>query len=86
MKRKEAGSYSFLMSLPIILAGIFKELPELMGADPERLHILLIGVGTSFIVGFLTIHFFMKVIGSLKLKYFTFYRWVVAGLMLWLLN
>jgi undecaprenyl-diphosphatase len=86
MRRKEAGAYSFLMSLPIIIAGIFKELPELMSADPERIHILLIGISTSFLVGFLTIHFFMKVIASIHLKYFAFYRWLVAGVMIWLLS
>jgi undecaprenyl-diphosphatase len=86
MKRKEAGAYSFLMSLPIIVAGIFKEIPELVGADPEKIHILLIGIGTSFVVGFLTIHYFMKVIGSIKLMYFTFYRWIIAALMIWILS
>jgi undecaprenyl-diphosphatase len=86
MRRKEAGAYSFLMSLPIILAGILKEVPELMHAGNERLVILFWGVTSSFIVGWLTIHFFMKLIGSIKLGYFSVYRWVLAILMLVLLN
>ncbi len=86
MKRKEAGAFSFLLSLPIIIAGIFKEIPELVSADPERINILLIGITTSFIVGFLTIHFFMKVIGSIKLMYFSIYRWIIAGVMVWILS
>ena len=86
MKRKEAGAYSFLMSLPIIIAGIFKEIPELISADPEKISILLIGITTSFIVGFLTIHYFMKMIGSIKLMYFSVYRWIIAAIMIWILN
>ena len=82
--RKEAGKFSFLMSLPIILAGIFKEIPDLVNASSEKLQILLIGVGTSFIVGWLTIHFFMKLIARIHLWIFTVYRIIIAALILWL--
>jgi undecaprenyl-diphosphatase len=81
MKRSEASAYSFLMSLPIILAGIFKELPELAGAESEKVDILLIGIASSFVVGLATIHFFMSLIGKIQLKYFAFYRWIIAALM-----
>lgn len=84
MKRKEAGQFSFLLSLPIILAGIFKEIPDLLKeGNTDSGGILLIGVVTSFVVGLVTIHFFMKLIGRIELKYFTFYRWIIAALMAW---
>lgn len=84
MKRKEAGQFSFLLSLPIILAGIFKEIPDLLkGGNSDSFGILLAGIVTSFVVGWLTIHFFMKLIGKIELKYFTFYRWLLAALMAW---
>lgn len=86
MKRKEAGAFSFLMSLPIIIAGILKEVPDIMQSGGERLIILFWGITTSFIVGWLTVHFFMKLIGSIRLGYFTVYRWVLALIMLFLLN
>lgn len=86
MKRKEAGAFSFLMSLPIILAGILKEIPDIMHSGGERLIILFWGIATSFIVGWLTVHFFMKLIGSIRLGYFAVYRWVLAVIMLVLLN
>lgn len=86
MRRKEAGAFSFLLSLPIILAGILKEAPELLHAGNERLIILFWGVASSFIVGWLTIHFFMKLIGTIRLGYFAVYRWVIAILMLVLLS
>lgn len=83
MKRREAGAFSFLLSLPIIIAGILKEIPELVKTqDDSSLLILMTGVGTSFVVGWLTVHFFMKLIGRIELKYFAFYRWIIALLMI----
>lgn len=82
MKRKEAGSYSFLLSLPIIFAGILKEIPDLMKSQNDSsLIVLLVGITTSFVVGLATIHFFMGLIGKIQLKYFAIYRWVIALIM-----
>ena len=83
MKRKDAGAYSFLLSLPIIFAGILKEVPDLMKTqDTSSFVVLLAGVTTSFIVGWATIHFFMKLIGKIQLGYFAAYRWIIAILMI----
>jgi len=78
--RKEAGKFSFLMSLPIILAGIFKEIPDLINASGEKIQVLVIGVVTSFVIGWLTIHFFMKLISKIHLWVFTIYRIIIATL------
>lgn len=83
MKRKDAGAFSFLLSLPIIFAGILKEVPDLMKTqDTSSITVLLAGVVTSFVVGWATIHFFMKLIGTIQLGYFAAYRWIIAILML----
>lgn len=83
MKRKEAGAFSFLLSLPIIIAGILKEVPDLVKSqDDSSLMILLTGVMASFVVGWMTVHFFMKLIGRIELKYFAFYRWIIALIMI----
>jgi undecaprenyl-diphosphatase len=83
MRRKEAGAFSFLLSLPIIFAGILKEVPDLMKEqDTTGVIALLIGITTSFIVGWLTVHFFMKLIGRIHLVYFAIYRWIIAGAMI----
>lgn len=82
MRRKDAGAYSFLLSLPIIFAGILKEIPEIMkGNNHESFIVLLTGVWISFIVGWFTIHYFMKLISKISLGYFAIYRWIIAGLM-----
>lgn len=82
MKRKEAGAYSFLLSLPIIFAGILKEVPDLMKTqNTSSTLVLLTGIVTSFVVGWATIHFFMKLIGKIQLGYFAAYRWIIAIIM-----
>jgi undecaprenyl-diphosphatase len=87
MRRKEAGSFSFLLSLPIIFAGILKEIPDLMKTqDQSDVMVLLVGVLTSFVVGLLTVHFFMKLIKSIQLGWFAVYRWILAILMVWSLS
>ncbi len=79
MRRKEAGEYSFLLSLPIIFAGILKEIPDLMKHEGTTdVMVMLSGIATSFVVGWLTIHFFMKLIGKINLGYFTIYRLILA--------
>ncbi|HLW56820.1 MAG TPA: undecaprenyl-diphosphate phosphatase [Bacteriovoracaceae bacterium] len=81
MRRKDAGSFSFLMSLPIILAGILKEVPDLVsGGDTTAAGPLIIGIATSFIIGWLTIHFFMKLIARIPLGVFAIYRWGIAAI------
>lgn len=83
MNRKEAGAYSFLLSLPIIMAGILKEVPDIVKeGNQDQFMVLLAGVISSFIVGWLTIHFFMKLISKIHLGYFTLYRIAVAIMML----
>jgi undecaprenyl-diphosphatase len=83
LKRKDAGHFSFLLSLPIILAGILKEIPDLMGnRGGDELLPLLIGVLTSFVVGYLTIHYFLKLLARIELYLFSLYRILIALLML----
>ncbi len=86
--RTQAGHFSFLLSLPIILAGMLVELPTLPeelargGVEPS---VLVAGVATSFAVGFATIHYFLKLIARISLGWFTLYRLVLAGVLAGLL-
>lgn len=85
MSRREAGAYSFLLSLPIIMAGILKEIPDIIKeGNQDQFLVLLMGVISSFVIGWLTIHFFMKLIARIHLGYFTLYRIALAILMLFI--
>jgi undecaprenyl-diphosphatase len=74
--RKEAGTFSFLLSLPIIIAGAVVEMPHLLNGEGVSVpsSALLVGLVTSFVVGLATIHFFMLLIARINLGWFTLYR------------
>lgn len=88
LDRITASSFSFLLSLPIIAAGVLVEIPEIThavkqgGMDGD---ILLIGVVSSFVFGLATIHFFMRLIARIGLGWFAAYRVMLAGVLVWLL-
>lgn len=75
MKREDATTFSFLLALPLIVAGFILKLPTL--ADPQSNFDLLsfsLGILVSFTVGLVTIHYFLKVIKKMGLGFFALYR------------
>jgi len=87
--RSQAGAFSFLLSLPIIIAGVLVEIPDIAlaaKAGQFDLTVLCVGVVTSFVVGLITIHFFMKLIARIQLVWFTGYRLALAGVLLYFLT
>lgn len=81
--RIESAKYSFLLSLPIILAGAFYKTPELLrGGANYNLTELIIGVMSSFLFGLITIHFFLKILKRFGLGFFAVYRIIIAILVL----
>lgn len=85
--RKEATQYSFLLSLPIIFAGVLKKWPQIQTATGgEWQHIqpgvVLLGIGLAFTVGLLAIHFFLQLVERWGLGIFALYRLLLGGLIL----
>lgn len=77
--REEASRFSFLMSLPVIAAGAVVKLPEVLSGNAQFALIdCFLGIVFSFIFGFVTIFFFMKLIKKIGLGYFTIYRILLA--------
>jgi undecaprenyl-diphosphatase len=87
LSRTQASSFSFLMSLPIIIAGIIKHIPTYMKSVEQGigLSVMALGVFVSFIVGILTIHIFMKLVPKIGLLYFGIYRVIIGILVLYLI-
>ncbi len=79
MKRKDAAQYSFLLSIPAILAGNLSEYKAFVELDSTMLLNYLVGFVCSFIVGYLVIAFLIRLIENSRLKYFGIYCWI-AGL------
>jgi undecaprenyl-diphosphatase len=77
--RDEASRFSFLLSLPLIVAGFIYKFPEfLKGGESFDIGLCLIGMGISFITGLVTIHYFLKFIKKAGLLPFALYRVVMA--------
>nr|MDK2850618.1 undecaprenyl-diphosphatase [Candidatus Cloacimonadota bacterium] len=80
VRRKDAAHFSFLLSIPAILAANVSELPALLSLDVSQLYIYLAGFLASFIAGYLVISILIRLIQSSSLKYFAYYVWAVAGI------
>ena len=81
LSRAEATHYSFLLAIPIIFAGALAKLPEIL-IEPQHLFdwtSCLLGIGVSFLVGFIAIHFFLHFVRKIGLFPFALYR-VFLGL------
>jgi len=84
MSRDEAARFSFLLSLPIIMGGFMLRLPDVVGSNSFSLINCAVGMITSFVVGVITIHFFLGVIKKIGLVYFSIYRVALAFVIFWL--
>ena len=82
--RRQVAHFSFLMSIPIIfLASMIYPLIELDFAQITNFNhkAMIFGFLSSFIVGYLCIKYFMKLLGRLSLRIFGYYCLAVAILM-----
>lgn len=84
MDRVKAARFSFLMSIPIILgASMAYPMLEIDFSQMANFNYKAIfwGFMTSFIVGYLCVKYFMKLLGKVTLKCFSYYCFVVGALM-----
>lgn len=80
LNRELAGRFSFLLSIPAILAATVLELRK---ADSiSEVHIASLGTAIAFLTGLLSLAFLMKVIQKGKLHHFSYYCWGVGMLMI----
>ncbi len=80
--RSDAARFSFLLSIPAIAgAGIFEARKAYVELGREALPALAIGTGVAAVVGYASIAWFLRWLGSHELIGFAVYR-VVAGLAL----
>ncbi len=86
ISRNEASRFSFLLSLPLIIGGSILKAPEIIKGN-EAFDLMSCGVGVivSFVVGLLTIHYFLKFIQKIGLIPFSIYRLIIAAFVLMIL-
>ena len=89
VERASAARFVFLMSLPAIIAAAAKEALDVaeVGMAGLPVTLLLVGLVTSAIVGYLTVKFFVRYLANHSLAVFAYYRFVLAAFtVMWLMT
>jgi len=87
LNRETAARFSFLLAI-IAIAGatVLEHMQEVVRGDGANIAAIgvapiIAGFIVATIVGYLSIHFLLKLIKACKLKYFSFYLWGLAALL-----
>lgn len=85
LTREGASRFSFLLSIPtIFIAGIMETKELLESAEPVAWGELWLGAALSFVVAYLTIHFFLRFIERVSMFPFVLYRILLGLLIFWI--
>lgn len=88
LSRLEASRFSFLLSLPIIFASFaYKSKDIVLGGEALEGNVvhMLIGVTVSFLIGIITIHYFLKFLAKVGLGIYSVYR-IALGILILVLT
>jgi undecaprenyl-diphosphatase len=86
-RRPDIARFTFLLSIPAILAAAAKKGLELrhVALAPADLHAFAIGMVTSAVVGYLAIRFFLRFVANHRLDVFAWYRLALAAVLVLIL-
>jgi undecaprenyl-diphosphatase len=81
LRREAAARFTFLLSIPAILAAGAKESLELarIGINADAAVLFAVGMIVSGVVGYLTIRFFLRYLAGHRLDVFAYYRFALAA-------
>jgi undecaprenyl-diphosphatase len=81
LRRDAAARFTFLLSIPAILAAAGKESLVLadLGLTAEGCLLFVVGMVVSAVVGYLTIRFFLRYLAGHRLDVFAYYRFALAA-------
>lgn len=88
LRRETAARFVFLMSLPAIIAAAAKEALTLaeVGTAGLPVTLMLVGLATSAVVGYVTVKYFVRYLAGHSLAGFAYYRFALAAITFaWLL-
>lgn len=86
LTRRAASRFSFLLAIPtILMAGAIETIDLLQSTEPVDWQALWLGGVVSFVVAYLTIHFFLRFIERVSMLPFVLYRFLLGGVILALL-
>ena len=85
LKGDAAARFSFLLSIPIIIAsGVFKAKDLIQSQLAIEWSLLLLAIGLSAISAWVCIHFFLKLINRVGMMPFVYYRLVLGCFLFYL--
>lgn len=81
LRRDSAARFTFLLSLPAVVAAAAKEGLELVKVGPEGMPVAMFAVGlvTSAVVGYVTVTYFIRYLAAHTLRGFAAYRFALAA-------
>jgi undecaprenyl-diphosphatase len=81
LRRDAAARFTFLMSIPAILAAAAKEALELreMALGAQDAALFTVGMVSSAVVGYLTVKYFIRFLATHRLDVFAWYRVALAA-------
>ncbi len=83
LTRQAAARFSFLMSVPIIMAaGIFKGAALLNSPDGFQWEVFVLGVAVAFASAWVVVALFLRFISQVGMLPFVLYRLILGGLLL----
>ncbi len=82
IKRTDAARFSFLLSIPAILAANIGEYKIITNLQPDLLISYISGALAAFASGYIVIAILLRLIQTSKLKYFAFYCWLIATMVI----
>lgn len=77
LNRDLAANYAFLVSIPVISAATVLEAKDLW-SEMMGLHLILIGILSAFISGYVAIKVLLKIVKRGKLSIFAWYCWILG--------
>ncbi len=87
LNRDSAARFSFLLSIPVIIAsGVFKTRDLIDSKVPVEWSLLVLAVLLSAISAWLCIHWFLKLINRIGMMPFVVYRLLLGALLLYLFS
>jgi undecaprenyl-diphosphatase len=77
---REVGTFSFLLSIPIILGATILAVDDLLAHPPsgDALWTLIIGAVAAYVSGLFAIRWLMRILAGGKLERFAYYCWIVG--------
>jgi undecaprenyl-diphosphatase len=79
LDRESAARFSFLLAVPAILGALVLSLLDLLaGATAVSGAVLLAGLISSAVTGYLAIRFFLGLVRRGRLVWFSYYTWLIG--------